>query len=83
MSTYKASIYNYLFNSINAIIVIINGIVMVPIYFHYMSVSTYGAWLATGNMVAMLGLLESGFSSVITQKWQLQLEMEMMKNTES
>lgn len=68
MSTYKASIYNYLFNSINAIIVIINGIVMVPIYFRYMSVSTYGAWLATGNMVAMLGLLESGFSSVITQK---------------
>lgn len=68
MSIYKASIYNYLFNSINAIIVIINGIVMVPVYFHYMSVSTYGAWLATGNMVAMLGLLESGFSSVITQK---------------
>lgn len=68
MSIYKASIYNYLFNSINAIVVIINGIVMVPIYFHYMSVSTYGAWLATGNMVAMLGLLESGFSGVITQK---------------
>ena len=68
MSVYKASIYNYLFNSINAIIVIINGIVMVPIYFNYMSVSTYGAWLATGNVVAMLGLLESGFSSVITQK---------------
>lgn len=41
---------------------------MVPIYFHYMSVSTYGAWLATGNVVAMLGLLESGFASVITQK---------------
>ena len=68
MSIYKASIYNYFFNSINAIIVIINGVVMVPVYFHYMSVSTYGAWLATGNMVAMLGLLESGFSSVITQK---------------
>lgn len=73
MSTYKASIYNYIFNSINAIIVIINGIVMVPIYFKYMSVSTYGAWLATGNMVAMLGLLESGFSSVITQKMSVAL----------
>ena len=68
MSIYKASIFNYLFNSINSVIVIINGIVMVPIYFHYMSVSTYGAWLATGNVVAMLGLLESGFASVITQK---------------
>jgi O-antigen/teichoic acid export membrane protein len=33
-----------------------------------MSVSTYGTWLATGNIVAMLGLLESGFSGVITQK---------------
>jgi len=68
MSTYKASILNYIFNSINSIVVIVNGIVMVPIYFHYMSVSTYGAWLATGNVVAMLGLLESGFASVITQK---------------
>lgn len=67
-SSYKASIFNFLFNSINSIIIIINGIVMVPIYFHYMSVSTYGAWLATGNVVAMLGLLESGFASVITQK---------------
>lgn len=68
MSVYKASIFNFIYNSINTIIVIVNGIVMVPIYFHYMSVSTYGAWLASGNMVAMLGLLESGFSSVITQK---------------
>jgi len=41
---------------------------MVPLYFHFMEVSTYGAWLATGNIVSMLGLLESGFASVITQK---------------
>jgi O-antigen/teichoic acid export membrane protein len=33
-----------------------------------MSVSTYGAWLATGNIVVMLGLIESGYSGVITQK---------------
>lgn len=68
MSKYKASLYNYLFNSINAIVMIVNGIIMVPIYFKFMSVSTYGAWLATGNVVAMLGLVESGFASVITQK---------------
>lgn len=67
-SIYKASILNYIFNSVNAVVVIINGIVMVPIYFRFMSVATYGAWLATGNLVAMIGLLESGFSSVITQK---------------
>lgn len=68
MSIYRASIYNYLFNSINAIVMIVNGIIMVPIYFKFMPVSTYGAWLATGNVVAMLGLVESGFSGVITQK---------------
>lgn len=72
-SLYKASLFNYLFNSINAIIVIVNGIVMVPIYFHYMSVSTYGAWLGTGNVIAMLGLIESGFASVITQKMSVSI----------
>lgn len=65
---YRASIYNYLFNSINAVVMIVNGIIMVPIYFHYMPVSTYGAWLASGNLVAMIGLLEAGFAGVITQK---------------
>lgn len=68
MSVYKASLYNYLFNSINSIVMIVNGIIMVPLYFHYMSVATYGAWLASGNLVAMIGLLEAGFSGVITQK---------------
>jgi len=68
MRRFKASIYNYTANSINAIVMLINGIVLVPIYFQYMSLSTYGAWLATGNVVAMLGMVESGFSVVITQK---------------
>lgn len=71
MNKYKASLFNYLFNSINAIVVIINGIIMVPIYFKFISVSTYGAWLATGNVVGMLGLVESGFASVITQKMSI------------
>lgn len=68
MSVYKASLYNYLFNSINSIVVIINGIILVPLYFHYMPVSVYGAWLASGNLMAMIGLLSGGFAGVITQK---------------
>jgi O-antigen/teichoic acid export membrane protein len=80
MSKYLASIYNYLFNSINAIVMIVNGIIMVPIYFKFMSVSTYGAWLATGNVVAMLGLVESGFAGVITQKMSVSLAKNDDKN---
>ena len=52
MNKYSASIFNYLFSSINSIVIIINGIIMVPIYFKFMSVSTYGAWLATGTIAA-------------------------------
>lgn len=44
---------------------------MVPVYFQYMSVSTYGAWLATGNVVTMIGIVESGFGTVITQKMSI------------
>lgn len=73
MSKYGASLYNFLFNSVNSVIVIINGIVMVPMYFHYFPVSVYGAWLASGNIMAMIGLLSSGFSSVITQKMAIAL----------
>lgn len=68
MSVYKASLYNYLFNSINSIVIIINGILLVPLYFHYMPVSVYGAWLASGNLMAMIGLFGAGFAGVITQK---------------
>lgn len=68
MSRYSASVYNYLFNSVNSTVMIVNGIIMVPLYFKFMSVSTYGAWLATGNLVSMLGLVESGFAGVVTQK---------------
>ncbi len=76
MSKYKASIYNYLFNSVNSIIIIFNGIIMVPLYFHYMPVGVYGAWLASGNLVAMVGKLESGFAGVITQKLSVALANE-------
>ena len=80
MSNYKASLFNFLYGSTNSIIMIINGIILVPIYFKFMSVSTYGAWLATGNVVAMLGLVESGFSSVITQKMSVALANKKEKH---
>ena len=59
---------------------IINGIILVPLYFEFMQVSTYGAWLATGNVVAMLGLVESGIASVITQKMSVALAAKRDKH---
>ena len=57
----------------NAVVMIVNGIVLVPLYFKFMSISAYGAWLATGNVVGVFGLMEMGLASVITQKMSFAL----------
>jgi len=47
---------------------VVKGIVLVPIYFRYFSLSTYGSWLASANIVALLGLLDLGFGMVFYQR---------------
>lgn len=68
ISKKKASILNLLFNYANTIFAIINGLVLVPLYLKYFSIGTYGSFLSSGNIVAMLGLLEGGTSMVLTQR---------------
>ena len=68
MSKKKASILNLIFNYSNVVFLILNGLVLIPIYLKYISVSTYGSFLASGNIVSMIGLLDGGMSYVLTQK---------------
>ncbi|MAD12585.1 MAG: hypothetical protein CMC04_07690 [Flavobacteriaceae bacterium] len=68
MNKFKASFYNFIFGSFANGFNIIIGIVMVPYYLNFFSISTYGAWLASGSIIAMVGSLESGLSFIITQK---------------
>lgn len=68
MSKYKASFYNLFFNFFNIGLSIIQGLFLIPFYLHYLSSSLYGSWLATGNILAMVSVLEGGVSNVITQK---------------
>ncbi len=64
----KATIINLTRDYASMGILIIRGFVLVPIYLDYIDARLYGAWLATGSIVAFLGLLDFGFSSVIVQK---------------
>jgi len=41
---------------------------MVPLYLRYFDLATYGAWLASGNIISLTSVLESGLSVVVTQK---------------
>jgi O-antigen/teichoic acid export membrane protein len=47
---------------------VVKGIVLVPIYFRYFSLGAYGAWLASANIVGLLGLLDLGFGTVFYQR---------------
>jgi O-antigen/teichoic acid export membrane protein len=46
----------------------VKGIILVPLYFRYFSLSAYGAWLASANIVALLGLIDLGLGTVFYQR---------------
>ena len=41
---------------------------MVPLYLKYIPVELYGAWLATGNIVNWLLVVDPGISTVVMQR---------------
>jgi O-antigen/teichoic acid export membrane protein len=49
-------------------ITIVQGILLVPLYLKYISVGTYGAWLATGGILGVLSTFDAGVGLVATQK---------------
>ncbi len=63
----KAAAFNSITNIINLSFNILTGLILVPIYFRYFDLSTYGAWLASGNIIMLLTTMESGLSLVLTQ----------------
>lgn len=68
ISKKKVSIVNLLFNYANTLFLIVNGLVLLPMYLTHFSINTYGSYLSSGNIVGMLGLLDAGMSLVLTQK---------------
>jgi O-antigen/teichoic acid export membrane protein len=50
------------------IIEIVRGLILIPVYLQFIDARLYGAWLASGSIVALIGLSDFGMFSVITQK---------------
>jgi O-antigen/teichoic acid export membrane protein len=68
MSKINAAIYNIVTQGSNFFLTLILSVILVPLYLQYFGLDVYGAWLASGNIIALLGVLESGLSFVLTQK---------------
>ncbi|MFH1130704.1 MAG: polysaccharide biosynthesis C-terminal domain-containing protein [Pseudomonadota bacterium] len=64
----RTALIRLMFNYSSTLFAVINGIILVPLYLHYFDLSTYGAWLASGNVIAILGLLDAGLTTVVAQQ---------------
>ncbi|TWJ04614.1 Na+-driven multidrug efflux pump [Mucilaginibacter frigoritolerans] len=63
-----STIWNFFFLNLRTIIAIVNGILIVPLYLHYININLYGAWLATGNIMMWLSIADPGVGDVLLQK---------------
>lgn len=68
VSRKTATIVNLIHQYVTTGLSIINGIVLVPLYLTHIDFKLYGAWLATGNIVAWLLLADAGFSDILRQR---------------
>lgn len=53
---------------LNIVFIIVQGLVLVPLYLKTIDENLYGAWLATGGVLAYLSLLDLGFTIVVRQQ---------------
>jgi O-antigen/teichoic acid export membrane protein len=55
-------------NYVGTAIAIVKGIVLVPLYLRTLGVDVYGAFLASANVVGLLGVVDFGLTSVLSQR---------------
>src|SRR3990170_17420 len=60
--------WNLFFHLYAICFAIVSGLLMVPLYLRFIPIDLYGAWLATGNILIWLTVLDPGLSPVLQQR---------------
>src|ERR1700712_585048 len=60
--------WNFIFQYGYVITNIINSVILLPFYLKKIDASTLGVWLATGNILAWMTLIDPGVGEVLQQK---------------
>jgi O-antigen/teichoic acid export membrane protein len=60
--------WNLFFNYVSIALGILSGVALVPLYLRHIPLELYGAWLATGNLLAWLTIIDPGLSAVLQQR---------------
>ncbi len=64
----RTAIVQASFHGLAMALMVVQGLVLVPLYLAHIDGATYGAWLATGNVLAWLGLVDPGSQAVVQQR---------------
>lgn len=60
--------WNLFFHYCSIALAVVSGIVLVPLYLRFIPLDLYGAWLATGNILAWITIVDPGLSTVLQQR---------------
>lgn len=64
----SATKWTLFFHYVSILVAITTGILLVPLYLKFIPLEMYGAWLATGNILAWLTIVDPGLSMVLQQR---------------
>ena len=60
--------WNLFFSYFGVIYAVVSGILLVPMYLKHIPVELYGAWLASGNILVWLSMVDVGLTTVLVQR---------------
>ena len=64
----RASMLQAIGGYVNTGLTVIQGLVLIPLYLHYIGAHTYGLWLASGGILTWLGFVDMGISGMFVQR---------------
>ncbi len=68
VSRKQQSIINLICIYFTIVLTIVQGIILTPVYIKFIPKSLYGAWLATGDMVGWISMIDPGISRIMQQR---------------
>jgi O-antigen/teichoic acid export membrane protein len=72
----KSATYNYIFNFTSFFFAILTSLLLIPFYLEYISLSDYGAWIASSAAIGIIGLLDPGIGTILTQRLSVFYELK-------
>ena len=68
MSRKATTRWHFTFQVLDVGLSVVSGLVLIPLYLNFMPKETYGAWLATGNILVWITAVDPGLTAVLEQR---------------